>query len=299
MLAQHLHDSTVRRDVVVYRKGLADKAAILGREDIAQPVRRGFVGTVQTEISLLRVAREGVAEQLTQRTSILLLGGARSLDFYRVLAEVGQVECDGELAAVGVRIRAHSTFAFGREGGQLSDESAIRIEEVFRLIAAHPALQLRKVVGICAHFRQRYLVRAKRSFDWLAIYHLRPGPAFRRAERDCRPARTAGHAVGAGVILNITNALVAGVKSRREGLVELCWVIAFDKMYCVAISFEERPYIVIARPGQHRRAADFVAVEMQNGKYRTIAGWIEEACPLPGAGQRACFRLAVTNHRHY
>ena len=66
-------------------------------------------------------------------------GGFRDGD--RIVAEVRQVEFDGELAAVGVGIGAHSPVALGRERGQLRDKPAVLIEELLRPVAAHPLLQ--------------------------------------------------------------------------------------------------------------------------------------------------------------
>ena len=55
--------------------------------------------------------------------------------------------------------------------------------------------------------------------------------------------------------------------------------------------------VVVAVAAQHGRAADLVAVEVQDRQHGAVADRVEEAGALPGAGQRPRLRLAVADHR--
>src|SRR5579872_2258057 len=106
-------------------------------------------------------------------------------------------------------------------------------------------------------------MRAEGALDRQAIHLLRPGPALGRAQHDGWPARAARHrcrAVGAGLALDVADAPVAGIERRREVLMYARRVVALHERDRVAVAFEQRAHVVVARPAQRRRTADLVAV---------------------------------------
>ena len=52
VLAEHLHDAAVRREVIVDVERSSDEAAILDLEDVAETVRVRLVGTEEAEVGL-------------------------------------------------------------------------------------------------------------------------------------------------------------------------------------------------------------------------------------------------------
>ena len=85
--------------------------------------------------SARKVARVAVEESSTC---------AGFFDRYGVVAEVRQLQRLAQQAAVGVRVGGDAARACGRHRCELRDERAVVVEELFRLVAAHPAFdQLR------------------------------------------------------------------------------------------------------------------------------------------------------------
>ena len=238
MFAQDLEDPTVAGDVVVVGYRRADEAAVLDLEDGAEAVRVDLVGAEESEVSLSSVAGEGVAQKLAQLAGRLVELRGGLLDFQRVAAEVGQVEVFEDPAAVGVWVRAHATVASRGVGGQLGDQATLLVEELFGTVGAHPLLKHRELLRVGPYVRERHLVRAKGTLDGQAAHLLGTGPALRRAQHDGRPARSARDAVLARLALDGPDALVAGVQRRGERLVHVGWVVAFDEVDLVAVTFE-------------------------------------------------------------
>src|SRR5262249_8313725 len=65
----------------------------------------------------------------------------------------------------------------------------------------------------------------------------------------------------------------------------------------VAVGLQQSRDLIVAGATEHRRAADLVAIEVEDRQHRAVAGRVEEARALPGAGQRAALSLAGANHR--
>src|ERR1700684_1200677 len=86
-----------------------------------------------------------------------------------------------------MRIRAHTAIPARGERGQLRYEAAIFIEELLRLVAAHPALQLQEVLGMVRIDNQRYLVRTESALDLEAVNSFGSCPPLGRSEHDHRP----------------------------------------------------------------------------------------------------------------
>ncbi len=240
MLAQHLHDAAIGRQVIVDVERPADEAAVLDLEHVAESVGVRLVGAEQAEVRALGVARVDVAQHLAELARGLAPLGAGMRDLDRVVAEVGHVEIDEQLAAVGVRVGAHAAVARRRQAGQLGDELALGVEQLLRAVAAHPLFELGKLVRVLAHVRQRHLVRAEGALD----RHGRRPPSDRSTLWACAgrwPASVAaaGDAVLARFLLDRANALVAAVERRGECLVHAFGVVALDEVDLVAVALQQ------------------------------------------------------------
>ena len=124
--------------------------------------------------------------QNARRFHILL---AASLDLHREIAEVRHLQRLQQQAAVGVGIHAHAQLALGRNLRQIAAQLALRVEQLLRLVAAHPLFQHPQVIGFFAQLAQRHLVRAPRVLHRLAVDELRSRPALGRAQNDHGPGR--------------------------------------------------------------------------------------------------------------
>src|SRR5438270_2400071 len=96
-----------------------------------------------------------------------------------------------------MRVCAHPPLTGRRQGGELSVEPALGIEELFRPVAAHPVFEETKVVRFPHQVGYRDLVRAEAPLDGKPVDLLWPGPALRRAQHDHGPARHAYLAISA------------------------------------------------------------------------------------------------------
>ena len=96
----------------------------------------------------------------------------------RVVAEIRHPQVAQQHAAVGVGIRAHASFALGREFGQFRFQAALLVEEFLRPVAPQPVFQQLEVFGMGGRVGERHLVRTEGAFDLQAIDDLRSRPAL-------------------------------------------------------------------------------------------------------------------------
>src|SRR6266700_6000242 len=101
MLAQHLHHTSIRREVVITSNDGFYPAAVLDLEDVAQAIRVGFVRAEEPEVALLFVAREDVAHHFAELTRGLVMLGGRLFHVDGIVGERRQVQVNQQLAAVG------------------------------------------------------------------------------------------------------------------------------------------------------------------------------------------------------
>src|SRR6266536_23425 len=144
------------------------------------------------------------------------------------------------------------------------------------MIPLHPCLKHRQMRGVTGDILERNLVRAEGSLGRLAVHHVWAGPSLWSAQHDQRPAWQTRKPIGAGVILNGTDARVAGVERRGKHLMHPHRLIALDKMHLVAMAAEHVADLVIAGAAKHGRARNLVAVEMQDRQHRTITHRVQE-----------------------
>src|SRR6266702_6815733 len=97
--------------------------------------------------------------------------------------------------------------------------------------------------------RDRDLVRAPSTLDWLAIDGFRSGPALRRAEYNHRPPRSLqilGRAPGAGGTLNVTNLAKYFIECAGKTLVHQRRIFALDEMRIVAVAAQQLRQLLTA-----------------------------------------------------
>jgi len=92
--------------------------------------------------------------------------------------EIGHAQIAQKDATVGVRIASHSTVALRSQFGQVRSQSPILIEQLFGLVAFHPALKQLDVIGMLCVYQKRHLVCSKRTFDLQAVHEFRPSPTL-------------------------------------------------------------------------------------------------------------------------
>ncbi len=192
VLAQHLHHAAVRRHVVV------DWRSSCRRSSGSRPRRRRPAGSSWSRpgrtggsLPASALRREDVAQHLAELprdSSQVCPMAARPAA--RSRGKSGMSSVDQQLAAVGVRIGAHAARRpLGASAASSGTSVPLRVEQLLRLVAAHPALELAQVLGIGLHLGQRHLMRAEGPLDRQAVDHLRARPALGRAQDDRGPAR--------------------------------------------------------------------------------------------------------------
>ena len=77
----------------------------------------------------------------------------------RIVAEIRHPQVAEQHATVGVGIRAHASFALGRQFGQFRFQASLLIEEVLRPVAPQPVFQQLEVFGMSGRVSERRLVR--------------------------------------------------------------------------------------------------------------------------------------------
>src|ERR1700691_3630413 len=132
------------------------------------------------------------------------------------------------------------------------------------------------------------LMSAPSSLHRLAVHELRPGPAFRRAEHNHRPARPLdGSRRGTRRMLNLVNFRYDFIKRTGEALMHHGRNIALHEMRFITETAEQVGQFPAADAGEHGRIGDLKSIEMKNRKNRTIARRIEEFVGMPTRGECA------------
>jgi hypothetical protein len=294
VLAEHLHDAAVGRQVVVAGHLLGVPGPVRRLEYGAQSVGGRFVGPQQPEV--VGIVAHDVAQEGAQHPGRLAEGGGGPGDFHRVITEVGQAQVAQELAAVRVRVGAHAPLPLGRQLGQLEPQPAALVEQLLWLVAAHPALENLDVLGLLLEVGDRHLVGAEGALDLDPVDLLGPGPALGRAEHDHRPARARLQLSAAGRGLDPRDLLQRLVQGPRHQPVHGCWIAAADEQRPVAVALEERPQLGLGDARQHSGIGDLVAVQVQDRQHRAIPRRVKELVGVPAGGQWASLGLTVADH---
>src|SRR5215470_13997236 len=75
-----------------------------------------------------------------------------------------------------------------------------------------------------------------------------------------------------------------------------CRFMPFDKVGPVAVAVEKLRELFIVETAQNGGIGDLVAVEMQNGKHRSVARRIEKFVRMPARGEGTAFALTVAHN---
>ncbi len=199
-------------------------------------------------------------------------------------------------AAVRVRVRAHPQIARRQPTGDLDARSAGRIEQLLRVVGAHPLGQLGQVLGVVTGGGERHLMGPPRALDRFAVDHLRAGPTLGGAEHDHRPAWTVDYAVDASPTLDLGDLVEHGIQRRGEPLMYGPRFVALHQVRVVSVPVQQGGQLVVADAGEHRRVGDLVAVQVQDRQHGAVADRVEQLVDVPRRGQRSGFGLAVTDH---
>ena len=298
VLAEHLHDAALGRQVVVVLVGRQLPAAIGLLEHRLEPVRRCLIRAEQAERSavvLVGVVAVDVAHQLAEHLGGLVGECAGGLDVQGVGLQRRDLEGDQGAAAVGVRRRTHPQLTPGCQVGEVVDECTRLVEQVVRLVRPQPFLEQGEVFGIFLHPRQRDLMTPVGALDQFAVHLVRSRPALGGAHHDGRPF-VAGRVAFASAGLDLDDLVVSArdcLRHRREHLMR---VVAADEHGLPALARQERRDVVVAAAAEDGGAGDLGPVEVQDRQHRTIASRVEECRDLPGTGEGAGLGLAVADH---
>ena len=268
----------------------------IGRfKDRAQQIRKRLIGTEDAEVTLILIQLGHVTQELAQHERILAVHGAGRRHLHRVNVEVGHAQIAKQKSPVGVRIGPHPPVALGRQFGQFRFETSIFIEQFLGLVALHPALKLRHMIGMLGIHQQRHLVRPEGSLDLQAIDRFWSCPALGRPEDDHRPARTHGVIIIPCVLLDLPDVLDGLVQGGGHELMHLFRLIPFHKVRRPAAASQKLLQFLVLYAGQHGRIADLVSIEVQDRQDGSVGNRVEQFVGLPGGRQGACFRFTVAD----
>ena len=293
MLREHFDDPALGGEVLVGRHDLRLPDLLRHLEDVVEPVRRRLVGPEDPEVRW--VAGDDVPEKPAEHARGLAEGRAGRQDVDRVVAEVRADEILHQLAAVGVRVRAHPPAAARRQLTELGNEAPFLVEELLGPVAAQPVLEHAEVVGVVADARDRHLVRAPGSLDRQTVDLLGAGPALRRPQDDHRPLRPRFDALLPGRALNLGDLVEGFVEGAGEILVDRVRLVAGDDQRPPAAALEKRDELLLGNPCEHGRIRDLVAVEVKERQDCAVGARVQELVAVPPRRQRAGFGLAVAD----
>ena len=164
--------------------------AVSDLEDSAEQIRQCLIGTKNSEIALIQL--DDVLKELAEHKSILSLHGSGRRHVNRVNAEIRHSQVVQQNPAIGVWVGAHSPVTLGRKLRQFSYQPPGRVKQLLRLVAFHPAFELRDMLRMSLIDKERHLVRPEGSLDLQPVDDFRPGPALGRSQDDHWPARPGG-----------------------------------------------------------------------------------------------------------
>ena len=147
-------------------------------KDGPEKIREGLVGSENTKIALVLIQPGHVPQELTQDHGILSFNGTRRRDGHGMGVEIGHAQVLQEESAVGVRIRPHATITLRSQFGQFREKTSSGIEQLFCVVAFHPAFELPDMIGVFGIDEDRHLMGPEGALDWQTVNDLGPGPAL-------------------------------------------------------------------------------------------------------------------------
>src|SRR5439155_1019103 len=187
-------------------------------------------------------------------------------------------------------------MTFRRQRFQLGNESPVVVEQLLRLITAHPLFQHFQVCEIGGNIRYRDLVRAPVALEVVLAHLPRGRPTFRATQYDHWPSRANSFPGTSRLLLDLADVQNALFQGSSHCLVHAGRVTPFHEIRCVAVAEEQRLQFLVTYTSQKSWVIDLVAVQMQDREHRSIGDRIEKFVTMPARGERAGFSLAVTHH---
>ena len=132
------------------------------------------------------------------------------------------------------------------------------------MVAAHPVLNDFEMVLVGHRIEHRNLVSAPGAFYFVSVNLFGSSPSFGRTKHDHGPARTGGVSGGARMRLDCANLKNALLENGSRLPMHFGWIVAFNKVWFVAISDQQRFQLLVGNAGKHGRIRDFVAVQVQD-----------------------------------
>ncbi len=194
-------------------------------------------------------------------------------------------------------IRAHAADAGRRQLFELGNQFAIFIEQLLRLLCAHPFFENRELFGLLLHVRHRNLVCSPEAFQPVAGDFCGRTPTFRRTQHNHRPAGARGDSGAAGFVLGLPDLRNALLHGGRHRLVHAVGVGTFHEVRRPSITAEQVFHFFMADASEQGRIVDLVAVEVQNREDRAVANGVQELADVPGGRQRPGFRFPISYDR--
>src|SRR5207248_1760373 len=134
VFAQYLHNPAIRREMVINGNDGFLKRAILYLEHISQAIGIGFIGTEETEILLLVIARKDIPHLFAQYSRILIIHCRGFFDFGGILRKVRQIQIDQQPSSVGMWIGSHSPITCRSQCSKLRKKPSLLIKKLFWLV---------------------------------------------------------------------------------------------------------------------------------------------------------------------
>ena len=229
------------------------------------------------------VVPNDIPDQLALFPSRFGVGHAWRGDGQCIVTVVWKVQVTQQKSAVGMWIGAHATCPAWRQISQFGHESTCGIKQFLRTIAFQPGLQKRDMRGL-THIRHRHLMGAECTGAGFAIDLWRSRPALGRPQDDHGPTLSPLEPVGAGVMLNLTNAGNRSIQRFRHLLVHRYRILSFHEPGCIAVTDEQRFKLVMRDPRQHGWTSDLVSVQVQDRQHGPIVHGIEKLVGVPAGG---------------
>ncbi len=295
VLAEHLHDPPVGRQMIIPRIGLRDPGTIGDLERILPAVRVVLVRTEQPEISRLHVQLHHIAQEPAHDARRFGRNGAGCGHLDSVITEIRQPQFAQQQAAIGVRVGAHAAGASRGKVGQLGPEAAAVVEQLRGSVALHPLFEDAHMGRVLVHLAHRHLVRAPVVLGALAIDFFRARPALGCAKHDHRPARAFRETILDAHPLDALNFADDLVQGGGHQLVHLFRLIPLDEIRRVAIAAEQVIQLLMADAGENAGIGNLVAVEVEDRQNHPVGRRVQELVGMPARCQRSGLRFAVAD----
>src|SRR5438046_1521341 len=175
-----------------------------------------------------------------------------------------------------------------RQNLQLGNDSPVLVEQLLRLVAAHPLVREFQAAGVGGDIRDRDLVRTPVALEVVLAQLPRGGPTFGAAQYDHGPARPESLSGTPRLLLDLADLQDTLFQGGGHSLVHSARVTAFDKVRCVPVADEQGLQFLVADAGEDGEVIDLVAVKVQYRQHRAVGDWVEKLVAVPARGERTC-----------